>query len=393
MSTSPGPTSPSVAPLALMMSGGGARAAYQVGVLRALARRWPDFQPQIITGVSAGAINAASLAGYPGSFVDALDDLGRLWGGLTTEQVFRTDSSSLLQIGYRWAKRLLSGGEAGRRARGFVDTAPLRDLLSHHLDPSGDGIEGVEANIRAGRLHAFGITATNYATGRSVTWVQGRDVGAWDFPKRHSVHARVGVEHVMASAALPIIFPAVRVGSDWYGDGGIRLTAPLSPALHLGARRILAVSTRYARTAVEAEDRAVTGYPPPAQILGVLMNAIFLDLLDQDATTLRRISRLSAGLATDQRDGLRPVRLLVIRPSQDLGRLAGDYEPELPPAFRFLMRGLGTRQTRSPDWLSMLLFEPDYIRHLMEIGEHDAEARIDEIAALLDASELQPDEG
>ena len=171
------------APLALMMSGGGARAAYQVGVLRALARRWPDFQPQIITGVSAGAINAASLAGYAGPFIDALDDLGRLWGGLTTEQVFRTDSSSLLQIGYRWAKRLLSGGEAGRLARGLVDTAPLRDLLGHYLDPNGDGLEGVEANIRAGRLHAFGITATNYATGRSVTWVQGREVQSWDFPE------------------------------------------------------------------------------------------------------------------------------------------------------------------------------------------------------------------
>lgn len=389
MSDPLGPSLSSDAPLALMMSGGGARAAYQVGVLQALARRWPDFQPQIITGVSAGAINAASLAGYAGPFAEALNDLGRLWGGLTTEQVFRTDSSSLLQIGYRWAKRLLSGGEAGRRARGLVDTSPLRDLLAHHLDPNGDGLEGVEANIRAGRLLAFGLTATNYATGRSVTWVQGKDVEAWEFPQRHSVAARVGVEHIMASAALPLIFPAIRVGSDWYGDGGIRLTAPLSPALHLGARRILAVSTRYARTAREAEERAVTGYPPPAQLLGILMNAIFLDLLDQDATTLRRISHLTESLAEPERDGLRPVRLLVIRPSQDLGRLAGDYEPQLPPTFRFLMRGLGTRQTRSPDWLSMLLFEPDYIRHLMEIGEQDAEARIDEIAELLEAEDVQ----
>lgn len=373
----------SSAPLALMMSGGGARAAYQVGVLQALARHWPAFQPQIVTGVSAGAINAASLAGYPGPFAHAVDDLGRLWSGLTTEQVFRTDSPSLLRIGYRWAKRLLSGGEAGQEAHGFVDTTPLRELLADHLDRNGNGIEGIEENIRAGRLHAFGITATNYATGRSVTWVQGQDVRSWDLPKRQSVEARVGVEHVMASAALPLIFPAVRVGADWYGDGGIRLTAPLSPALHLGARRILAVSTRYARTAVEAERPAVTGYPPPAQILGVLMNAIFLDLLDQDATTLRRITHLTEGLPVERHNGLRPVELLVIRPSEDLGQLAGDYEPELPPTFRFLMRGLGTRETRSPDWLSMLLFEPDYIRHLMELGEHDAEARIDEIAALL----------
>ena len=365
------------------MSGGGARAAYQIGVLRALARRWPAFQPQIVTGVSAGAINAASLAGYPGPFAEAVERLGRLWSELTTEQVFRTDSPSLVRIGVRWAKRLLSGGEAGHEAQGLVDTTPLQQLLTRHLDPSGGGIRGIEANIRAGRLDAFGITATNYATGRSVTWVQARGERSWDRPQRRSIHTRVGVEHVMASAALPLIFPAVRVGASWYGDGGIRLTAPLSPALHLGADRILAVSTRYARTAVEAEEPAVTGYPPPAQILGVLMNAIFLDLLDQDAATLRRISELTEELESHERDGLRPVRLLVIRPSQDLGRLAGDYEPELPPTFRFLMRGLGTRETRSPDWLSMLLFEPDYVRHLIEIGERDAEAQIDEIGALL----------
>ena len=383
------PSSLRDAPLALMMSGGGARAAYQIGVLRTLSRHWPAFQPQIITGVSAGAINAASLAGTPQPFVQNLDRLCRLWAGLTTEEVFRTDSSSFLQIAFRWAKRLFSGGEVGQEAHGLVDTAPLRHLLRQHLDPSGNGIQGIEENIRAGRLDAFGITATNYATGRSVTWVQGREKRSWDRPKRRGIHARIGVEHVMASSSLPLIFPAVQVGTDWYGDGGIRLTAPLSPALYLGARRILAVSTRYARTAVEAEEPAVTGYPPPAQILGVLMNAIFLDLLDQDATTLRRISRLTEDLDPGDREGLRPVRLLVIRPSQDLGRLASDYEPELPPTFRFLMRGLGTRETRSPDWLSMLLFEPDYIHHLIEIGERDAEAQLDDIAALLEEETVE----
>src|SRR5690606_29004383 len=162
-----------------------------------------------------------------------------------------------------------------------------------------------------------------------------------------------------------------RVGNAWYGDGGIRLTAPLSPALHLGAGRILAVTTRYARTYAEAEVPAVLGYPPPAQLAGVLMHAIFLHLLDQDSKTPRRITDLVEELPPEKREGLRPVGSLIIRPSQDLGALAGDYEPELPPTFRFLMRGLGTRETRSPDWLSMLLFEQDYLRHLMEIGEGD----------------------
>lgn len=368
------------------MSGGGARAVYQVGVLCAVTRRYPQFRPQIITGVSAGAINAASLAGFEGDFPDALASLHDLWTGLRTDDVFRTDSSSLGRIGYRWTRRLLSGGRDGHRAHGFVDTTPLRLLLAHHLDRQGNGIEGIARNIAAGRLAAFGLTATNYATGQSVTWVEGESVNAWSLPHRRSQQTRIGVEHVMASAALPLIFPAVRVQGQWYGDGGIRLTAPLSPALHLGARRILAVSTRYARTSAEAEEPAVRGYPPPAQIVGVLMNAIFLDLLDQDATTLRRITDLTADIPPEQRDGLRPVELLVIRPSQDLGKLAGEYELELPTTFRFMMRGLGSRETRSPDWLSMLLFEEEYLRHLMEIGERDALERMDEIGAFLGAS-------
>ena len=368
------------------MSGGGARAAYQVGVLGAVARRYPRFRPQIITGVSAGAINAATLAGFEGDFPEALGSLRRLWTGLRTEDVFRTDSPSLARIAYRWTRRLSSGGREGRRARGLVDTTPLQLLLAHHLDPNGNGIEGIERNIEAGRLDAFGLTATNYATGQAVTWIEGRDVTAWSRPHRRSEHTRIGVEHIMASAALPLIFPAVKVGKMWYGDGGIRLTAPLSPALHLGAQRILAVTTRYGRTSAEAEEPAVNGYPPPAQIVGVLMNAIFLDLLDQDATTLRRITDLTEDISPEQRDGLRPVELLVIRPSQDLGKLASEYELELPTTFRFMMRGLGTRETRSPDWLSMLLFEQDYLRHLMAIGEQDALARMDEIGAFLGAS-------
>ncbi len=368
---------------ALVMSGGGARGAYQVGVLRAVVRRWPAFQPSVITGVSAGAINAVVLAARPGSFGEAVGGLSRLWGGLTTEDVFRSDAPSLTRIAGLWTRRIFSGGKGGRRTRGMLDTDPLRRLLRRALDPNGDGVEGISANVRAGRLSAFGITATDYATGRSVTWVEGHDGGGWDLPKRRSIRTRIGVEHVMASAALPLVFPAVRVGPAWYGDGGIRQTAPLSPALHLGAARLLAVSTRYARTAREAAVPATDAYPPPAQIVGVLMNAVFLDSLDQDATTLRRISELTERLPVGQREGLRPVDLLILRPSEDLGRLAADYEPTLPRPFRFLMRGLGTRETRSPDWLSMLLFEPAYLERLMAIGERDAEARLDEIGGFL----------
>ena len=187
----------------------------------------------------------------------------------------------------------------------------------------------------------------------------------------------------MASAALPVFFPAVRINDAWYGDGGVRLSAPLSPALHLGANRILAVSTRMMRTQQEAAQPMITQYPPPAQILGTVFNAVFLDLIDQDALRLNRLNRLLEKLPEDDREGLKPVRLLVIRPSLDLGRLAAAYEPKLPPAFKFMTRGLGTRETSSPDILSMLLFQKDYLTRLIEIGEADAEARADEIEQFL----------
>jgi NTE family protein len=375
------PSSPQPAALALVMSGGGARAAYQVGILRAIARRWPAFRPDIITGVSAGAINAITLAARRTSFAEAVGLLSRLWSNLHSDNVFRTDPSSLRQIGWRWVRRLGSGGTAGRGAEGMLDTDPLRQLIS--LVVGVDGDEAIEHNIFAGELDAFAISATNYGTGRSVTWVQGRNIRSWDVPEHQSIRTGIGVDHVMASAALPLIFPAVFVGGAWYGDGGIRQIAPLSPAVRLGAQRILAVNTRYPKTIEEAARPAVLDYPPPAQIVGVLMNAIFLDTMDQDTVTLRRISELVRRLPADERGDLAPVDLMVLRPSVDIGRLAAEYEVTLPGPFRFLMRGLGSLETESPDWLSMLLFEPAYLQRLIEIGEADAEAQINEIGAFL----------
>ncbi len=179
----------------------------------------------------------------------------------------------------------------------------------------------------------------------------------------------------MASAALPFFFPAIQVDDAWYGDGGIRLTAPLSPAIHLGAKKIIAVTTRYARTREEADRPMIAGYPPPAQVAGVLFNAIFLDQLDGDALQLRQINELIEMLPDEKRQGLRPIDLLVVRPSEDLGRLANAYEAELPKGFSFLTRGLGTRETRSNDMLSLVMFQPDYVKRLMDLGEADAEKR------------------
>jgi NTE family protein len=373
--------------LALMFSGGGARAAYQVGFLRLLAREFPAVVPGILTGVSAGGINAAYLAARQEPFPDKVEALAAIWGDIHIDNVFRVDLRDLASRTVRWGGRLLSGGKHPiPAARSLVDTAPLHDLLHRLLATSGGEITGIAESLRAGWLRAVALTASSYTTGQSMTWVQTLEdhgIQTWERPQRKSIACALRVDHVVASSALPFFFPAVEVDGAWYGDGGIRLTAPLSPAVHLGARRIIAVSTRYARTRAEADRPAVVGYPPPAQVAGVLYNAIFLDQLDSDALQLQQINRLIARLPETAREGLRPIQLLMLRPSIDLGRLANAYEPELPRAFRFLTRGLGTRETRSNDMLSLVMFQKDYVKRLIELGEADAHARLEDIRRFL----------
>jgi len=384
------PPAPERGDLALVLSGGGARAAYQVGLLRCLARRHPDLSVQILTGVSAGAINVSMLAAHEGTFAEAVERLYDLWANLEAEDVFRADKGSLLRQMASWSARLVSGGSGvGRRAQGLVDTAPLRELLTRALHPNEAGVlPGIDAKLRQGSLGAEGlkavaVTTLNYATGQTVTWVQGRDIRNWERNNRRSRQTRLRVDHVMASSALPLAFPAVKIDRDWHGDGGVRLSAPLSPALHLGARRILAVSTRYQRTAEEQERPETTGYPPPAQVAGQLMKAIFLDVLDDDVTRMERFNNLVRRIPEEERDGMRLIDIVALRPSVDLGTLASEYEPRLPGFFRYLTRSLGTKDTKSPDFLSLLMFQRDYLKRVIEIGEADAEARVEEIEELL----------
>ena len=374
--------------LALMFSGGGARAAYQVGFLRLFAREFPGTIPDILTGVSAGGINAAYLAARQEPFAEKVEDLAAVWAGIRLEDVFRVELRDLAGRTLRWGGRLLGGGKHPLPpARSMVDTAPLRQMLEAVLEAPDGEVAGILRNLEAGWLRAIALTASSYTTGQSVTWVQTRPecgIQTWERPQRKSVSCTFRVDHVMASASLPFFFPAVDVDGAWYGDGGIRLTEPLAPAVHLGARKIIAVSTRYARSREEADRPAVVGYPPPAQIAGILYNAIFLDQLDGDALQLQVINGLIAKLPEDQRGDYRPIDLFMLRPSIDLGRLANEYEAELPRAFRFLTRGLGTRETRSNDMLSLMMFQKDYVKRLMDLGEEDAAARIPDIRRFLD---------
>ena len=381
----PAGATPDCGDLALVLTGGGARGAYQVGLLRYLARTYPELRIPILNGVSAGAINVALLAQHHGTFAQAVEELAALWGELTPEQIFRVDVPSLVGNIGRWGLRLTAAGMTEARTRGMVDTAPLRRFMEEALAPVHGELTGIDYNLHRGTLQGISIGTTDYTTGQSVVWVQGRKIETWERPGRVARQCRMTVDHIMASAALPLFFPAVQIGPHWYGDGGIRMTAPLSPALHLGASKILAVSTRYDRSSSEASRPSVAGYPPPAQVIGLLMDAIFLEQVDQDVARMERMNEVLRRVPPNRREGMRVVELMVMRPSRDLAVIAAEYEPRLPRTFRLLTRGLGTRETATPDVLSMLMFQDDYAKRLMSLGESDAERRGEELDRFLRA--------
>lgn len=384
----PDAPAPPPAKLGLVLTGGGARGAYQAGVLCHLAQQFPELKLPIITGVSAGAINAAHLANHPGSFQEAVGALEALWRNVETDKVFQVEDN--LRLAWKVFRRSRSGLENGEgEDGGLFDTTPLRAFLEDSMDHDEGRLAGVERNVRRGRLEALAITTLDYQTGQNVTWIEGKPFKVVERPNRRSIGAGITLDHVMASAALPFLFPAVKIGADWHGDGGVRLAAPLSPALRLGASHLLAISTRYDRSAAEASEAEIVGYPPAAQIIGILMNAIFLDMLERDARTMERINTLIRALPPAARHPYREVKLLLLRPSVDLAKLAKEYEGNVTGGFSLLGRVLGSRKTKMPRWLSMVMFDPAYIEHVMQIGQADAEAQSDRLAEFMAETQKQ----
>ena len=368
--------------IAVMLTGGGARAAYQVGLIKGLAQHFPHLRFQIVTGVSAGAINAVFLASRKGSLAQKAEELEQMWSALECSSIWNFDWKMLLP--FRSALASVFPRKKWSIPRGVVDTAPLAQLLYRIFDSSPHAaIHGIADNLRSGDISAVALITLDYSTGQSVRWVQGRNLDIFEGPNRRGEQAHITVEHVLASASLPFVFPAVRIGSEWHGDGSIRLAAPLSAAVHLGAHRIIAMSTGYQRTADEASTPVVVGYPPATQILGQLMNAIFLDVIDEDVARMQRMNEMIKKLDSRDRNGFRPIDLLVLRPSRDLGKLAGAYEKYLPRHLKTLTRALGAKETESPDFVSLLMFEPHYTAELIEIGRADVDARVDEIRAFI----------
>ena len=371
--------------LGLVLTGGGARAAYQVGALRALAELFGNgpLPFPVVCGVSAGAINGSSLAAEADDFPRAVKHLADTWLSLTPERVYRTDALSLVSIGSGWFRGLTAGGtQPPRRYNHLLDTSPLRELLGREIP-----FEAIRENVARGLVRGVAISATNYETGTSVTFFDGApEMKPWARSRRMGVKTAITLDQVMASAAIPIFFPPVQVGGSWFGDGGVRLTAPMSPALHLGADRVLVIGIRHPRTAEETvviNEAAQRDDLPLSQILGVLMNAVFLDSLEPD---IERVERVTEMLDTIQRPAdshLRPVHILLLQPSQDLAALASDQVMRFPRTLRFLLKGLGVSQKGGSDLLSYLAFEQHYIERLVTLGYEDTRARFEEIRGFM----------
>lgn len=373
----------------LILTGGGARAAYQVGVLRALAeQRGVDFGFDVLAGGSAGAINCTALACYADDFREGVRQLEETWCRLTPDRVYRTDFGSLMTIGATWMRQLSAGGLLGAPAvNALLDTSPLRALLRDRLP-----VERIPGHVERGHVCGVAVTATSYHTGTAITFFDALpEVVAWTRSTRLGVRSTLTVDHVLASTAIPMFFPPVPIAGSWYGDGCVRMTAPLSPAIHLGAQRIVAIGIRYARTAAETDalNRAAP-FPNPtvSEISGVLLNAMFLDSLDTDAERMLRINATISLLTDDQyarmRFPLRPIPLLVLRPSRDLGRLAVEQYRQFPRTLRYLLRGIGATGETGWDLVSYLAFEPMYIARLVELGYEDTHARRAEVEAFFD---------
>lgn len=358
--------------LALVLSGGGARGAYQVGVIAGLAERLPGLAFPILSGVSAGAINTAYLAAHSGPLTDAATGLRSEWHRLTSDQVYRLRPFRLVRSTIRWIWHGITGRRRGPAVvRGLVETAPLRHFLTECLD-----LSGIDTNLATGKLRAVALSAVSYASGRSVTFVHGGPgTPIWERAQRIAVPARLTHDHVMASAAVPILFPAVRMGDEFFGDGSVGATAPLAPAIHLGARGIVAISTPASGGPPPA--RPSLDYPVSAEVMGLLFRAIFVDALEADAERLDRLNRLLGAIPPDAPapEGLRPIELLMIRPSRSLSGLAAGREALLPPAMRRITEALGGSRQAASEFLTYLLFHPEYTSELAELGYDDVAAQ------------------
>jgi len=370
----------------LVLTGGGARAAYQVGVVKAVRDVLgnPTRNPfPILCGTSAGAINAATLAIYADDFTHAVANLLEVWEHMRCENIYRTDAWSIVKSGARWLSAMMLVSR--HNPVSLLDNAPLRQMLEKNLD-----FQKIQNNIDSGALYAACVTASGYTSGQSVSFFQGGSgLEGWERNQRIGAAVPLKLELLLASAALPFIFPAVKFNREYFGDGSMRQIAPVSPALHLGADRVLIVGT--GRQSTDGGRARSNVYPSLAQIAGHALNSIFLDSLMVDIERLERINRTVSLIPRDRMSEttvqLRPVKVLFISPSQPIERIAARFIHELPATVRFILRPTGALNRSGSNLASYLLFEESFCRALIDLGYQDTVAREAEVKAFFESSE------
>lgn len=369
----------------LVLPGGGARAAYQAGVVKAIADMLPADAPNpfpVITGTSAGAINAAMLASHAQDFCDGARRLADIWTGLSVENVYRADVWTMIQTSFRWLLTVLHGGSGRHIPRALLDNAPLRRLLAKNIP-----FDAIQRAIDAGALRALAITASGYVSAHSVSFFQGRDdLQPWWRTRREGKRDTITLDHIMASIALPMIFPAAGIDREYFGDGSMRQGAPLSPAIHLGATRLLIVAVRNEQPNALPPTLQRAVYPSLGQIAGYVLDTLFMDSLYTDLERLNRINQTYSHVEvrTDpETPDLRVVETRLVVPSEDINVIAERHRREFPHAVNVLLRRLGAHKPDGNQLISYLLFAGSFCSELIELGYRDGMAQQDEIRGFL----------
>ena len=375
----------------LVLPGGGARGAFQVGVLKALAEMLPPGCTNpfpVISGTSAGAINSVVLASKARRFRVAAAELERVWGHFRSDQVFRSDSLTMLKSSLHWLTSIVLGGYLVGTPRSLLDNSPLRALLSRNIR-----FPRIQASIDAGLLHAVAITAAGYGSSRSTSFYQATTgTRPWSRTRRAGVRQALHLNHLMASIAVPMIFPPASIGGEYFGDGAMRQATPLSPAIHLGAERILVIGVRDETGHPGADPHRQQKFPSFAQIAGYMLDTLFMDGLYSDLERMIRINQLIDAVPPAARMGaltkMRAIDTMVIVPSKDIRAIAYKHRREMPLPVRGLLRGIGGRNRGENPLLSFLLFEQAYTEELIALGYSDAQSVKDQLLDFVSGREV-----
>jgi len=366
--------------IGLVLPGGGARCAYQVGVLKAIGEMLPKGSPcpfPVISGTSAGAINAVVLATRARRFANGVSELEKVWGNFRTHHVFRSDAKTILKTGARWLTSISTGGLLGTPPRSLLDNEPL---------------------LNRGLIDAIAVTAAGYGSARSVSFYQGKEnLEPWSRVRRRGIPATLRLDHLMASIAAPLIFPGVQIGQEYFGDGAMRQATPLSPAIHLGAKRILVIGVRNEEPDPDPGPDDPVPYPSLGRVAGYMLDALLMDGLSADLERLARLNYVvnerPGRVLEGQFESLRSVDAMIMFPSQDIREIALRYVHEMPRAVRLLMRALGALNYGGRQLVSYLLFEAGYTRELIRLGYADAMSRQEELQDFLRGEPLDVPSG